>query len=40
LLVIVGRFVVGALSRAAVERSLAVERRAAHGPAHAQSWAA
>jgi CBS domain-containing protein len=40
LLVIVGRFVVGVVSRAAIERALAGDRRAAHAPAHAQSWAA
>jgi CBS domain-containing protein len=37
LLVTVGRFVVGVVSRAAVERALAGERRGAHA---AQSWAA
>jgi len=40
LLVTVGRFVVGVVSRAAIERALAGERRAAHAAAHAQSWAA
>jgi len=40
LLVSVGRFVVGVVSRAAVERALAGDRRAARAPAHAQSWAA
>ena len=40
LLVTVGRFVVGVVSRAAVERALGGDRRAARGAAHAQSWAA
>ena len=40
LLVIVDRFVVGAVSRAAVERALAGDRRAGRAAAHAQSWAA
>ena len=39
LLVTVGRFVVGAVSRAAVERALAGDRRGARAATHAQ-WAA